>query len=459
MHVHHSKLYIPVLVAAIIFISNCAYGQKITTTEKFICAFNKQEMVDPSVSVSNDLRRIGFRVKQGRQQVAVVDGVRGKAYDSVGLPQFSPDSKRYAYLARNGASWFIILNGNQQEAAGSGVHGLQFLPDNKNIMYVVKDGNREHVIMNTLKGNIYDKVDENSFRFRSGHFAYIAWKGNKQLMILDGVEGTPYDRVGTPVFSNKDGHLGYTAKKNGAEFAVIDNKEGMPYDSVEAVIFSNNGQQYAYHVVHKGNEFVVTNGKEGNKYLFVHSLLVSGDGSKVIYGIETTNKNSEGFFHNVVVNDEVMSTYETVVESSLRLSNDNKHLAYEAEWHDEFFVVLDGKNGKHYGDVVQSTIVFSPNGKRIAYAGENETRRRVSIDEVEGEGYDDIYSITFTRNSKRVVYVAKQGNKEFVVVDTMKGNEYDTILGQGGLVLDSSKKLHYLAVKDGKVFLVEEKIK
>jgi hypothetical protein len=459
MPVHYSKLYLPSLFAAILFFASTVNGQKITTKEKFICAFNKQEMVDPSVSISNDMRRIGFRVKEGNKQVAVVDGVRGKSYDSVGLPQFSPDSKRFAYLARNGSNWYIVLNGDQQDAAGSGVHGLQFLPDNKNLMYVVKDGSREHIMMNSLKGNTYDKVDENSVRFRSGHFAYIAWKGNKQLMVLDGEEGTPYDRVGTPVFSNKDGHLGYTAKRNGTEFAVIDNKEGVAYDSVEAVIFSDNGQQYAYHVVNKGSEFVVTNGREGKKYVFVHSLLVSGDGSKVVYGIETTNKNSEGFFHNVVVNDEVMSTYETVVESSLRLSNDNKHLAYEAEWHDEFFVVLDGQNGKHYGDVVQSTIIFSPDSKRIAYAGENETRRRVNIDGVEGEGYDDIYSIMFTKNSRRVVYVAKQGNKEFVVVDTVKGNEYDTILGQGGIVLDSSKKLHYLAVRDGKVYLVEEKIK
>lgn len=458
------KLY-PVYTSLLIVFFFIAFiklqAQGVKTTEKYICELNQQALIDPTVSISNNMRRIAFRIRQVGKQVAVINGVNDAAYDSVTTPIFSPDSKRYAYLAKNGGNWFLVENGIPQQTENfADIRGLQYHPDSKSILYVAGDDNRQFTVINGVKGNPYKYLDENSIRFGAGgKIAYTAIEGNKHMMVFDGKEGASYERVGYPVFSLKGNRLGYTAKKDGKEFVVIDNEEGKGYDSVEAVIFSDNGQHFVYHVFDKGSEMVVHNGAEGKRFKFVHSLLISNDGSKVIYAVETETKNSEGFFHNVVVNGEVMPTYETVVESSLRISNNKKRLAYEAEWHDEFFVVLDGKNGKHYGDVLQSTITISPNSKRIAYAAENNSRRVVSVDDVEGKDYDDIYSVIFSPNSKWVIYVAKTGAKEFVVVNAEKGIEYDSILGQGGVIFDSKKKFHYLAIRDNKVYQVEEKIK
>lgn len=53
------------------------------------------------------------------------------------------------------------------------------------------------------------------------------------------------------------------------------------------------------------------------------------------------------------------------------------------------------------------------------------------------------------------------GNKRFVVVDGKEGKQYDDTLARAGgrIVFDSPDGLHYLAIKDNKMYLIEEKVK
>ena len=454
------RLLLPAIFFASITNAN-AQDPQIKFTEKLVCEINKKEMVDPTLSISNNMRHIGFRMKLGNKQVVVIDGVAGKPYDTVEIPVFSPDSKRFAYVAKENGTWFIVLDHGQQDVGSyAAIRGLQFCPDNTTLLYVADEGASQFTVINGANGNPYTRVDDNSIRFSpGGKAAFRAIKGKKEFMVFDGQEGASYERVSSPVFSLKGKHLGYVAKKEGKQFAVIDGREGLYYDSVEAVIFSDNGKHFVYHVADGGREFVVTDGVEGPRFNLVYSLLVSSNGSREIYGIALDKKNADGFLNSVVDNGKTLLTYETVVDGSLRISNDGKHTAYEAELNDEFFVVLDGDTGKHYGDVIQSTITFSPNSKRISYAGENNSKRKVNIDGVEGDGFDDVYSIWFSPNNKRVVYVARAGDKDLVVVDTIKGKPYDSVLAQGGIVFDSSSGFHFLAMQQNKVYLVEEKIK
>ena len=70
-------------------------------------------------------------------------------------------------------------------------------------------------------------------------------------------------------------------------------------------------------------------------------------------------------------------------------------------------------------------------------------------------------SFSASPDSKRVAYVAKAGDKWFAVVDGKEGKQYDSILTLqgGGIVFDSSDRLHYLACKGNSIYLVEEIIK
>jgi hypothetical protein len=70
-------------------------------------------------------------------------------------------------------------------------------------------------------------------------------------------------------------------------------------------------------------------------------------------------------------------------------------------------------------------------------------------------------TLTFSPEGSHVVYGAFSGDKQFVVVDEKKGKGYDSIIftNKGGnIIFDSLGTFHYLALKDGGIYLVEEKI-
>ena len=99
-------------------------------------------------------------------------------------------------------------------------------------------------------------------------------------------------------------------------------------------------------------------------------------------------------------------------------------MAYGAKLGDKWFVVVDGKEEKHYDGI--------------------------------GEGYP-----IFSPDSKRVAYMAQVGDKRFVVVDGEEEKHYDgiIILMGGRIIFDSTDTLYYLALKGNTIYLVEERIK
>lgn len=63
-------------------------------------------------------------------------------------------------------------------------------------------------------------------------------------------------------------------------------------------------------------------------------------------------------------------------------------------------------------------------------------------------------------DSKRVAYMAVTSfNKTVVVVDGKEGKAYDGLLERSRIVFDFPSNFHYLAVKDGSIYLVEEKLR
>jgi hypothetical protein len=101
----------------------------------------------------------------------------------------------------------------------------------------------------------------------------------------------------------------------------------------------------------------------------------------------------------------------------------------------------------------------------VVYVAVEGNKRFVVVDGKEGKHYDYIWGVgtlIFSPDSKRVAYAAEEGNKQFVVVDGKEGKQYVGIvtLGGGRIIFDSPDRLHYLAEKDGGgIYLVEEHIK
>ena len=430
-------------------------------TENLIGKINSAEIIGNSITYSKNMLRIAYRIKNGDKFIAVVDGKNGNSYEFVSVPAFSPDGKQYACVARIGSNWLLILNGNHVAIeTESEITAVYFYPDSKNYIYTIKKENRYSVVVNNIKGKFYESIDENSITFSadSKTIAYSAGMNDRQCNVVDGKESLFFDKVGFPILSVDGNHNAFWAIDGKEVFVILDNQKGKPYEAINSLILSNNGLHCAYSVTQKGKRIVVFDNLESEKYDWVHSLIFSADGNRFAYAMEHAEGDKEGFKQYVMVDGNKEGPYETVVEGTLKFSDDGNKIVFKVEKQDEFFIVCNGKEGKRYGDVLQITTVFSPDNQRLAYAVENNSKRMVVIDDKESVPYNDVFAISYSPDSRHCAYSVKIDDKVLVVVDGQKGEKYDSMLGQGEIVFDTSKSFHYFTVKGNNVYLIEETI-
>lgn len=180
----------------------------------------------------------------------------------------------------------------------------------------------------------------------------------------------------------------------------------------------------------------------------------------------------------------------------LVFSPDSRRIAYGARNQNKAVVIVDGKPGKQYDHIWRGDIIFSPDSKRVMYVAIEGDKRIVVVDGNESERYELTGQLTFSPDSRRVVYSAQLNKKWFLVVDGNGGKTFDDIgmryltispydadlsnehllvidefimnkdgkkyriisTRQGDIVFDGTHSFHYLALRDKKVYLVEERI-
>lgn len=110
-----------------------------------------------------------------------------------------------------------------------------------------------------------------------------------------------------------------------------------------------------------------------------------------------------------------------------------------------------------------SRVVFSPDSQRLAYVSQTGDRAFVVVDGVEGKPYGPLRTATgfslsyslpiFSPDSRHVVYVV---NNEVISVDGIETQPYGSPVSR--IIFDSGNGYHYLAEKDGDIYLVEREI-
>ena len=188
------------------------------------------------------------------------------------------------------------------------------------------------------------------------------------------------------------------------------------------------------------------------------SLKVSPDGKHVAYVVAVSRGYFQGIRRLLVVDGEKERPYDDIAEGSVIFSPDSQRVAYQAIVGSWCFMVVDGKEEKQY-DGIATEPIFSPDSRRMAYGARVGNKWFVVVDGKEEKHYDDIArgTLTFSPDSKRVAYGVKEGNKWFVVVDGNEGTQYDILRG-ARIVFDRPDSFHYLVLKGGEFYLVEERI-
>lgn len=445
------------------------------------------------------------------QVIVIVDGRKGShRYDSDEMDKpirkliFSPDSRRLAYIS-NYRGRDVYIDGLEEEHYGydnatkpenagiRDVDWLRFSPDSKSAIYVISVNNADgpaYVVTDGKRGKPYPRLaGAPIFSPDSKHLAFAVSsrtydpRSSAVYMVTDGQEGkhyTEYDNRYT-TFSPDSSKLAYivgTGYPSGPQrhmeyFVVMNEQEGKHYAGIgNYLMFSPNSQHLLYPAKIAENKWtVVVDGKEGGIHdaWAIFNPAFSPDGKHVAYAAWI--KPDKGDWY-VVIDGQEGKRYKGI-HDYVHFSADSKHTAYSACDSSSCFIVVDGQEVKRHEFAYQ--ITYSPVGAQLAYVAMLGAKKFVVFDGREGKPYDNIENLVFSPDGKYLAYAAynKQTKKWFVVVNEQEGKSYNFVMARnateeegridksletGSLQFDSPDKLHYLAVSNKQILLVEEQL-
>jgi Tol biopolymer transport system component len=175
----------------------------------------------------------------------VVDGTEQERFDRVGEPVFTSDGNHFAYAAKAGREWFIVLDGHKRRVETK-PEWLTWSPRGSRLAYTSEQDWKEFVVVDWVRQKSYDFAGGFEFSPDGKHYAYAAASGSRQFVVLDGTELKPYERVGDRVFSPDGRRLAYVAEEHGDRFVVMDGTEGRRYAEIWDLVFSADGKSLAY---------------------------------------------------------------------------------------------------------------------------------------------------------------------------------------------------------------------
>jgi Tol biopolymer transport system component len=363
----------------------------------------------------------------------------------------------------------------------------------------------EREVSEKLIGKIdVSEITGDSLRVSSDakHLAYVASSGSKQWVVVDGKKGKEHKKavgevgesIGVVFFSpdgkrvvysvcetmgSKDGWEEdpktpgkriYVTKRWGKMCVIVDGKEGEKYDIVKYVTFSPDSKHIAYVAGRDGKEFIVVDDKEEKQqYDSVRWPEFSPDSKRLAYSASVEREKEPlgtTFEKFVVVDGKEGEHYggEDVWVRPVVFSPDSKRVAYSIRaLFEKEFIVVDGVPEKVYEDVGECP-AFSPDSKHIAYSATDRYsyKKLIILDGKEQEVHDYVITdwgivgvgIIFSPDSKRLAYTASayKERKMLVVVDGKEGKRYDHVMDV--VFSPDSKRLAYYAHADEKYLVV-----
>jgi Tol biopolymer transport system component len=399
---------------------------------------------------SPDGKRVacGFMREEGRWFSVVGSKVIGP-YNGVDGHTFSADGKRVAFYAWRGERNFIVIDDGvsaiqEYPFEGDWVVGMQFSPDGRRFAYVAgrREGSKERYVA---------VVDGKAGR---GYGGILEWEPPKGPRFVISGPGPlfSFERSERFLFGPNGTHVVYRCDEgwpHDKEFMVIDGKEFGPYDNAWDVNFSADGRRVAFVGWRERKAFLVLDGVETGPFESVHHYEFSPDG---------------GHFACTVLRDNRSFVFLDGPEIPDRLGfwflPDNRPIYAIGTSEDDWRVVLDGKEYPCAG-----ILMWSADGKRLACVTKSGGGYRVVMDECAGKVYDEIDRLEFTPDGAHLTYFARLGGKWFLVFDDTESGAYDEIVIRQedcGPPLkpkfDGPSRLWFLARRGDELFRVEAEV-
>jgi len=149
-------------------------------------------IVKDSLSFSPDSERVGYGALRDGNKVVVVDGKEYPAFNgsAEGMPLWSSDSKHFAFFAMtDGGRLLAVVDGKPGREWDLIIKdSFVFSPDSSRFAFIAKDGDFGRVVVDGEAGPRNRNVAGFSFSPDSRHFAYIAMFELSMSIIVDGIE-------------------------------------------------------------------------------------------------------------------------------------------------------------------------------------------------------------------------------------------------------------------------------
>lgn len=229
---------------------------------------------------SPDSQHLAY-VATSNKAVVVFDGKEGDAHDSVQLTPtaFSPDSKRFAYIAQDANKMYLVLDGKAGPAQPSiDPRSLQFTADSQHCRFKVgMSADASFYVMDDQSVESAGSALALAATTDGRHTAIVVAKdvgtGVQSCRVsLDGKPiGETYQGIQSLQISADGAHVAYIGLANGSEkknaHAVFDGREGPAYFRIDKLLLSPDGQHIAYACTEDGSKhYVVVDSFQGPEY-------------------------------------------------------------------------------------------------------------------------------------------------------------------------------------------------
>jgi Tol biopolymer transport system component len=410
-------------------------------SEKFIVEHNPAEWAKDSVRISPDGQRFAVVIQaQGKKTAyASIDGRNQKPYAWARDLTFSGDSRHVAYVA--------TIDG-------------QDLP-----VVDAREG--------AFRGEIWGGTRGGGGTLRLNHdgtrHAFVARKGNAPVfgVVTDGAMDRPNvdPNDGAPVFSPDGKRLAYIAQEGGQRFVVLDGKPGARYEAVYkgTLTFSPDSKRLAYFAGKGGMRTVVLDGAEGTPHrdAMVFTLRFSPDGTKLACAVQL-----ESGKWAIVVNGKAEAAFDYIGSfTGVNWSPDSRRLAYAGLVDKQWGAVVDDA-GFPYDAI--AAMVFSPDSRRAAFLAQTDGKWVLVVNAPDGTYSSGLKSdsvlndtLAFTPDGKYLLYGAMTNGRPHMVVNGRPAQSfYEAIwnIDGGRIAIDTPTSFSYIALKDGKIYLVREAV-
>jgi Tol biopolymer transport system component len=275
-----------------------------------------------------------------------------------------------------------------------------------------------------------------------------------------------FEEVSQETFSPGGKQVAYIVNARGKGFVVLNDKPGPEYDYVNELQFSRNEERFAYVAGIGKRFFAVIDGKQELWSEVMTSVVLSQDGRHAAYDVKQAGKQF------VVVDDVIGPRFDFVLDLSFAPDGDVVYLAKNGGqiMDGQGWVLMMGKDelplveGHPFGPTI------SPDFQTIAYVTIRNDGAHVVVNNKLGRAYHQIGHPLFSPNGKLLAYsasekegieflvilkaksISENGEAKEVFEEFYKGAEFD---GIGDLFFSADgSRFAYHAGKKGKLIIV-----